>query len=1048
MSIRFGILVYPMPYIRSLCAFLLFSSSVFGEEFEVADGLTATSAVLPGLVQHPVMACLDDQGRLFVAEASGENLKKDELLAQTPALIRLLEDTDKDGVFDKQTVFAEGLTFPQGALWIYDSLYVMSPPGLWRFTDTDGDGKADEREELVTGFDFTGNAADVHGPFLHPNGRLFWCHGRKGFAVPDSDTGQILYEGKGARIWSSSLSGGDVEPFAGGGMDNPVEIDFTDEGEILGTVNLFYGRPRGDVLNFWAYGGAYPRHDQGQVVAEFTRTGDLLPPVHNFGHVAVSGMCRYRSGRLNRSWQDGWLVSHFNTSQITLTKTERKGAGFTAPDTQTIFQLLKPDAHLTDVLEDHNGDLLAIDTGGWFRIGCPTSQIAKPDVAGGIYRISQDGESYLPPSYPNWNRITSERVSQFLSSKKDWIAERAITELAVRGDPAIPELRRIINSQDSSPTARRNAIWTMARMKFSEATDLLYESLTDPDPGVRQAACNAISVTRTWQSIAANEPAERDIELERNRTISGALALIVRGDEPQVAREAAVALGRMGEARAIGAIAGRLGRAGDDRFLQHSLIYALIEIDDYQGTHNLLTSENPAVVSGVLWALEEMPSSKLQVLDVLPFLESRDDKLRETVYTLALRHHEWDAALANQFFRWRENWSDGQKSAMESIVPAFLDHPPMRDFLTSLFTSPDTERQEFGLSLLSESPSKVPFSKEWKPVFVASLAPDASPDTLSLALDAALRVETQDLTPHLESLLTSPDLSRIQRVQATRALATQDSAISAPAFDLLVEILRDETDPIPRREAISILSGSKLNSARRERIAEVIHTFGPLEMASLFDLFPVLHTPEQAKAVADAVVASPAFANLSVSRLRKLFEPYQELVGTQIENKIKEVEEQQAQREERIESLIAGMEEADAENGKKLFASGKGTCMVCHAIGDIGGKVGPNLTTIGRIRNSRDLFESILFPSESIARDFNTFEVTLEPSGEKQIGIIASRSDREIELIDPASQSHFLPADDIQSIKPLSMSLMPMGLDQTMTQDELRDLVSYLLSLK
>ena len=251
-----------------------------------------------------MMATIDDTGRMFVAESSGVNLKPEELEKDPPHSIRLLTDTDKDGVYDKATTFADKLNFPQGALWVYDSLYVMSPPSLWQFRDADGDGVAEIREELVTGFEYTGNAADVHGPFLHPNGRLYWCHGRKGHKVLDPDTGEIVSEAKGARIWTCDINGGDVQVFAGGAMDNPVEVDFTDSGDIVGTVNLFYGRPRGDVLVHWLYGGAYPRYDQEVVVAEFPKTGDLLKEFHNFGHVAISGMCRYRSGSLFPEWKD------------------------------------------------------------------------------------------------------------------------------------------------------------------------------------------------------------------------------------------------------------------------------------------------------------------------------------------------------------------------------------------------------------------------------------------------------------------------------------------------------------------------------------------------------------------------------------------------------------------------------------------------------------------------------------------------------------------------------------------------------------------------
>ncbi|GAH08097.1 unnamed protein product, partial [marine sediment metagenome] len=234
--------------------------SVFNPSFNppsitLPDGYIAEVAAAPPLVERPMMAAFDEYGRLFVSESSGVNLNDKELDKKKPHSIKLLEDTDNDGIFDKSTVFADNMTFPQGALWLQDSLYVMSPPSLWRLEDTTGDGVADVREELVTGFKYTGNAADVHGPFLHQNGRIYWCHGRKGHTVVDTDTGRTVSDNKGARIWSCFPDGSDVQVHAGGGMDNPVEVDFMDNGDIVGSINLFYGRPRGDTLNHWIYGG-------------------------------------------------------------------------------------------------------------------------------------------------------------------------------------------------------------------------------------------------------------------------------------------------------------------------------------------------------------------------------------------------------------------------------------------------------------------------------------------------------------------------------------------------------------------------------------------------------------------------------------------------------------------------------------------------------------------------------------------------------------------------------------------------------------------------
>jgi len=1036
--------------IRSLL--LIFSLSVYvsettrAEDFIVSDEFQVTSAVKPGLVKHPVMAALDDQGRLFVAENAGLNLNKEELLTQKPNSIRLLIDTDKDGIFDKATTFADGLTFPQGALWIYESLYVMSPPSLWKFTDKDGDGVAEEREELATGFDFTGNAADVHGPFLHPNGRLFWCHGRKGYAIPDHDTGEILETGKGARIWSSQLSGGEVEAFAGGGMDNPVEIDFTDEGEIIGTVNLFYGRPRGDTLTHWVHGGVYPRFDQEQAIEDLPRTGDLLPEVHDFGHVAVSGMFRYRSGKLNSDWTDQWIVSHFNTSRLTRTRLVREGSGFVAAETEEILKVTRPDSHLTDVLEDHNGDLLAIDTGGWFRIGCPTSHLAKPDVAGGIYRLSRADTAYRAPVYPAWENMTSEAASGFLDDEEPWIRDRAGLELAGRGDPAIPELKRILETPSSSPTAKRNAVWTLAKLRFSESTDLILEALKDPDPGVRQTAANAISVTRTWQSIAANEPAEREFELERNRTLSGALASIVRGDEPQVARQAAVALGRMAEYRAVGAILGRLGRVENDRMLEHSLIYALIEIDDPEATRAGLESENPRVISGVLRALHEMPSGELEIFSLLPHLDSGDPVLRKTAADLAVGNSKWDAAIANRFFEWEE-FNEPRRLTMESVVATLANHPPIRDFLTSLITSEGVVRKELALRLMAEAPNLEVVS-DWETALAPFLTLDAPREFRELSLKILAADPGKRFESELTSLVQEESLPRLTRLRATRALASPDALLSDASFQLLIEILKEERDTTTRAEAIAILTGARLTAARRIEVAKLADLFSPVEVPALMQLLRVLRSEEEAGAFAEALVRSPAFASYEMERLEQLFRPFPDAFSAELQSKIKAIRDEVSQRAGKIETLLNDLGGADPEAGRIVFESGKGSCLVCHRIGETGGVVGPDLSTIGRIRSPRDLFESVLYPNESIARDFNTYEVKRNDGNADIVGLIESRTSTTVIVIDPAGQEARIPAASIESISEIPLSLMPAGLEHTLTPQELQDLVAYLLGLK
>src|SRR6266516_5701655 len=149
-----------------LCPLRLFAAS---PPIDLPEGLVAELAAGAPLVKHPIMATLGARGQLFVGDAAGTNLDKAGLERELPNRVLLLTDRNGDGIYDKASVFADKMTFPQGGVWLDGSLYVASPPGIWKLSDTDGDGVADQREMIVGGFEYTGNAADVHGPFLHPN---------------------------------------------------------------------------------------------------------------------------------------------------------------------------------------------------------------------------------------------------------------------------------------------------------------------------------------------------------------------------------------------------------------------------------------------------------------------------------------------------------------------------------------------------------------------------------------------------------------------------------------------------------------------------------------------------------------------------------------------------------------------------------------------------------------------------------------------------------------------------------------------------------------
>ena len=124
--------------------------------------------------------------------------------------------------------------------------------------------------------------------------------------------------------------------------------------------------------------------------------------------------------------------------------------------------------------------------------------------------------------------------------------------------------------------------------------------------------------------------------------------------------------------------------------------------------------------------------------------------------------------------------------------------------------------------------------------------------------------------------------------------------------------------------------------------------------------------------------------------------------------------------------------------GQAVFNGTKAACSSCHAIGYLGGKVGPDLTQIGKIRTERDLLESIVFPSASFVRSYEPVQVTTK-SGKMYNGLVRQDTSDEIVLATGVNQEARIARDDIEEIQPSKVSVMPAGLDQQLTVRELAE---------
>jgi putative membrane-bound dehydrogenase-like protein len=155
--------------------------------FEAAPGLRVELVAAEPLVASPCAIAFDSKGRLFVAENRGYPIGPK--AGEKPAgVIAMLEDTDNDGQMDKRTVFADGLTFPNGVLPWSGGLIVTCAPDVLFLKDNDGDGVADERRVLLTGFATTGSTQlRVNAPTIGPDGLIYLAAGLSGGTVTCPD---------------------------------------------------------------------------------------------------------------------------------------------------------------------------------------------------------------------------------------------------------------------------------------------------------------------------------------------------------------------------------------------------------------------------------------------------------------------------------------------------------------------------------------------------------------------------------------------------------------------------------------------------------------------------------------------------------------------------------------------------------------------------------------------------------------------------------------------------------------------------------------------
>jgi putative membrane-bound dehydrogenase-like protein len=1011
--------------------------------FTLPVGFTIERVAGPPLVDRPIVADFDEDGRLYVADSSGSNDKVAEQLLKLPHRIVRLEDTDGDGTFDRSTVFADRMMFPEGVMWRDGSVYVAAPPSIWKLTDRDGKGVATTREEWFQGKTLTGCANDLHGPYAAPDGWIYWCKGAFARQVyKRQDKGEFIT--RAAHIFRCRPDGSGIEPVMTGGMDNPVHVVFTPSGERIFTTT-FFQHPAGglrDGLVHAIYGGIYGKdHSVIYDPAHRWTAPTLMPVLTHLGAAAPCGLVRFESSAFGKEYQDNLFAALFNMQKVTRHVLVPEGSTYRTRDEDFVVSDNR-DFHPTHVLEDADGSLLIVDTGGWYKLCCPTSQLHKPDVLGAIYRVRRVGATRISDPRGRkleWSKLSARDLAGLLDDDRPAVRRRAIAALAGKGVDALPVLNDVIRSGRSSE-ARRNAVWTATRIEHANARDVVRLALADHDESVRQVAGHSISLWRDREAVSA-------------------LVKLLAGKSLPNRRVAAEALGRIGNRSAVPALLEAAGQPAD-RMLEHSLTYALIEIADREGTAKGLTSRQSRTRRTALVALDRMEGGKLEAATVARELSASGPSadggaaLKEATWWIAGRHPEWAGELT-ELFRGRLQSASLTPAQQEELVrqlAGFARTPAVQKMLADRLGSQEARGQEKRLILQAMAGAGLtPVPALWLDAVLETLR-TTEPELLRMALQTARafsapKGNAERLTPRLVELATETRRPDEVRLIALSAIPGGLKEVKPEVFAFLRARLHREQPVLVRSLAVEVLVRAGLTKEQLLALTATLETTGPMELNRLLEAY----TKSTDDAVGEKLLAglrkSPVRSSLRVAGLKTHLAKYSPKIHKLAEGLYVELDADVVKQKAELEKLLTTLKPGDVRRGQAVFNSAKAACASCHAIGYLGGKVGPDLTRIGQIRSERDLLESILFPSASIVRSYEPVSVTTT-AGKVYNGLVRKDTPEEVVLVLNATETVSIRRADIEEMQPSKVSIMPGGLDKVLTSQELADLVAFLRACK
>ena len=933
-------------------------------------------------VHQPIGFCLDDRGRLWVAEAfiyPRRNPFPGPLLpANNKKLgdrILIFEDTDGDGKFDNKTVFVEGLNLVSGLEVGFGGVWVGAAPYLMFIPDKDGDDKpAGEPQILLDGWGYQDTHETLNAFTWGPDGWLYGCHGvfthsrvgRPG--TPDKNRTPI-----NAGIWRYHPTRHVFEVFAEG-TSNPWGLDYNDRGDFFVEACVIphcfhiiqgarYLRQAGQHFNPYTYADIGTVADHLHYVGPNPHGGNHRSDSAGGGHAHCGLMC-YLGGAWPEKYRNQLFMGNIHGKRLNVDVPKAKGSGYSVGHSPDFLVANDDWAKFINLKYGPDGNVYIID---WYdRQACHNNDPNIWDRTNGrIYKVSYRGTK--PVADVDLRKCSDEELVAYQTHDNEWYVRHARRILQERaGDPqrAIA-IRNLLTAKPAAAAKQLRLLWARhaaGGLTGAEAATIVEDS-TAPE------------VVRAWAVQLALETGSPD------PVLLSALERAAHSDpSPLVRRYIASGLQRLPLDRRAPIAAGLLTHAEDTADFNLPLLY-------WYAVEPLAGLDAKAALD--LAAAGKVPS-------VLQFMARRvattstaaDAKaLAETLARVAAARNT-DGVVAilrgmNEGYKGRRGLArpDGWGAAAERL--AVIDHPEVRTLTASLWA---TYGDATALTTLRRT-----------------LA-DSSADVAARQAAAARLLATRDpeVPAILRRLLDEPAV----RGTALRGLAAFNDPKTPPAVLGVWPALTTAE----RGDAIATLTS---------RVSFAQELFAAIEAGRV----PAAAVPAEAIRQLRNLNSGPVNAKIAA------------VWGT--------VRETPADRKELIAEWSRKLDpttlaKADLGAGRAVFGR---VCAQCHTLYGVGGKVGPEITGSNR-GDLPYLLENVLDPSAVIPKEYAATNLELL-DGRVVTGIVKEETKVALTIL-TANEALTVPLKDIDRRTPSELSMMPDDVVKQLTADQFRDLIAYL----